>query len=107
MLKTEFLTNLVFNMDNKDFKLLQEVIATRSNKERYGVSNSVELAIKYNRIPSCPRCGSTDHKLSSHTPQGLHRYLCNECGCRIPHYTEQQKCHKPLTHRGLWHFLHL
>ena len=82
MPKTEFLTDLVFNMDNKDFELLQEVIAARNNKERYGVSNFVELAIKYNRIPSCPRCGSTYHKPSSHTPQGLHRYLCNECGCR-------------------------
>ena len=106
MPKTDFLTNLVFNMDNKDFELLQEVIATRNNKERYGVSNFVKLAIKYNRIPAYPRRGSTDHKLSSYTPPGLHRYLYNECGCRIPH-TEQQKCHKPLTYRGLWHFLHL
>ena len=82
MSKTEFLTDLVFNMDNKDFELLQEVIAAWNSKERYGVSKFVELAIKYNRIPSCPRCGSTDHKPSSHTPQGLHRYRCNECGCR-------------------------
>lgn len=82
MPKTKFLTDLVFNMNNKDFELLQEVIAARNNKERYGVSNFVELAIKYNRIPSCPRCGSTGHKPSSHTPQGLHRYQCNECGCR-------------------------
>lgn len=52
MPKTEFLTNLVFNMNNKDFELLQELIAARNNKERYGVSNFVELAIKYNRIPS-------------------------------------------------------
>lgn len=35
MPKTEFLTDLVFNMDNKDFELLQEVIAARNNKERY------------------------------------------------------------------------
>ena len=47
-------------MDNKGFELLQEVIAARNNKERYGVSNFVELAIEYNRIPSCPRCSSTD-----------------------------------------------
>ena len=50
MQKTKCLTDLVFNMDNKDFELLQEVISARNNKERYGVSNFVELAIKYNRI---------------------------------------------------------
>ena len=50
MPKTKFLTDLVFNMDNKGFELLQEVIAARNNKERYGVSNFVELAIKYNRV---------------------------------------------------------
>ena len=33
-------------------------------------------------MPSCPRCDSRGHKPSSHTPQGLHRYRCNECGCR-------------------------
>mgnify|MGYP000878899951 FL=1 len=82
MPKTKFFTNLVFNMDNKVFELFQEVISARNNKERYGVSNFVELAVKYNRIPSCPRYGSTGHKLSSYTLQGLHRYLCNECGCR-------------------------
>lgn len=82
MPKTKFFTDLVFNMNNKVFELFQEVISARNNKERYGVSNFVELGVKYNRIPSCPKCGSTDHKPSSHTPQGLHRYLCNGCGCR-------------------------
>lgn len=70
MPKTKFLTVLVFNMDNKDFELLQEVISARNNKERYGVSKFVELAIKYNRIPSCPKCDSTDHKPSSTLHKG-------------------------------------
>ena len=41
MPKTKFLTDLVFNMDNKVFELFQEVISARNNKERYGVSNFV------------------------------------------------------------------
>ena len=35
MPKSEFLTDLVFNVDNKGFELLQEVIAALNNKERY------------------------------------------------------------------------
>ena len=75
-------TDLVFGLSDKDFLLLQNAIASRKNTDRYGVSSFNDLAIKYNRIPSCPKCGSNDSILSSRTPSGLKRYYCKTCGQR-------------------------
>lgn len=73
-------TDLVFSLSDKDFKLLQDAIAIRKNKDRYGVANFAELAEHYGRIPTCPSCGSDQHVAFGFTQEGLQRYKCRECG---------------------------
>ena len=51
-------TDLVFSLSDKDFKSLQDAVAVRKNREKYGVANFEELAVQYDRIPTCPSCGS-------------------------------------------------
>ena len=51
-------TDLVFSLSDKNFKSLQNAVAVRKNKEQYGVTSFEELALRYNRIPTCPSCGS-------------------------------------------------
>ena len=58
---------------------MDEAIASRKNRQRYGVSNFEELALHYSRTPSCPRCGSKDHIFNGHTPDKKTRYRCKEC----------------------------
>ena len=53
-------TDLVFSLSDKDFRLLQDAVAARRNKERYNVTDFEELAIKNKRIPTCPLCGGND-----------------------------------------------
>jgi len=77
-------TDLVFSLSDKDFRLLQDVIAARRNKEQYGVTSFEELALRYNRIPTCPSCGSGKSVSFGFSPEGLPRYRCSECG---KHYT--------------------
>ena len=77
-------TDLVFSLSDKDFELLQYAVATRKNREKYGVSNFEELAVKYNRVPTCPICGSDNAVFFGYSPEGLPRYRCSECG---KHYT--------------------
>ena len=77
-------TDLVFSLSDKDFELLQYAVATRKNREKYGVSNFEELAVKCNRVPTCPICGSNNAVSFGYSPEGLPRYRCSECG---KHYT--------------------
>ena len=77
-------TDLVFSLSDKDFELLQYAVATRKNREKYGISNFEELAVKYNRVPTCPICGSDNAVFFGYSPEGLPRYRCSECG---KHYT--------------------
>ena len=77
-------TDLVFSLSDKDFKLLQDAITIRKNKEKYGVSNFEELAVQYERVPTCPSCGSDNAVSFGFSPEGLPRYRCSECG---KHYT--------------------
>lgn len=77
-------TDLVFSLSDKDFELLQDAVAVRRNREKYGVSNFEELAVKYNRVPTCPICGSDNAVSFGYSPEGLPRYRCSECG---KHYT--------------------
>ena len=77
-------TDLVFSLSDKDFELLQYAVATRKNREKYGVSNFEELAVKCNRVPTCPICGSDNAVSFGYSPEGLPRYRCSECG---KHYT--------------------
>ncbi|MCR5096791.1 MAG: hypothetical protein K6A70_08645 [Erysipelotrichaceae bacterium] len=44
----------VSSLSEDDFVLLNEAIASRKNRQRYGVSNFEELALHYSRTPSCP-----------------------------------------------------
>ena len=76
--------DLVFSLSDKDFELLQDAVTARKNKERYDVTDFEELAIKYERAPSCPACGSDEYVSNGHTPDGKRRYLC-------------VNCHKPYT----------
>ena len=73
-------TDLVFSLSDKDFRLLQDAVATRRNKEQYGVTNFEELAVQYNRVPTCPSCGSDKSISFGHSPEGLPRYKCSGCG---------------------------
>jgi transposase-like protein len=84
MSKLNKFTDLVFGLPNKDFVRLQEAIAMRSNMERFGVVDFEELAIEYERQPSCPNCGSHESTLYGKSSEGLQRYTCVECG---RHYT--------------------
>ena len=77
-------TDLVFSLSDKNFELLQYAVATRKNREKYGVSNFEELAVKCNRVPTCPICGSDNAVSFGYSPEGLPRYRCSECG---KHYT--------------------
>lgn len=77
-------TDLVFSLSDEDFKLLQEAIAFRKNREKYEVANFEELALQYNRVPTCPSCGSNDAVFFGFSPEGLPRYRCSECS---KHYT--------------------
>ena len=77
-------TDLVFGLSNKDFKLLQEAVALRKNRDKYGVSSFEELAIRYGRIPTCPSCGSDNAVSFGSSPEGLPRYRCSDCE---KHYT--------------------
>jgi len=72
-------TDLVFNLNDKDFTTLLEAVNMRLNKEKYGVTNFEELAIKYGRRPVCPKCGSRQYVNNGHTPDGKQRYLCQAC----------------------------
>lgn len=82
MSKQNMFTDLVFGLSDREFSLLQNAVTMRRNKEAYGVTTFEELAIKYKRIPSCPDCGSEESVKSNHTPEGIQRYICKECGCR-------------------------
>ena len=73
-------TDLVFKLSDKDFELLQDAVALRKNKERYGVTNFVEFSRLYNRIPTCPYCDSDTYVSFGYTAQGLPRYKCTQCG---------------------------
>ena len=77
-------TDLVFSLSDNDFELLQYTVATRKNREKYGVSNFEELAVKCNRVPTCPICRSNNAVSFGYSPEGLPRYRCSECG---KHYT--------------------
>ena len=72
-------TDFVYGLSKDDFNLLQQAIAIRKNKEHYGVSDFQELAYYYDRIPSCPECGSRNYVLNGYTPDKKVRYLCKEC----------------------------
>ena len=84
MSKQNSFIDLVFSLSDEDFRLLQDAVAVRQNKQRYGVSSFEELALKYERIPTCPECGSDNSISYGLTPEGLPRYLCREC---VKHYT--------------------
>lgn len=73
-------TDLVFKLSDKDFNLLQDAVTLRNNKERYGVTNFVELAELYNRVPTCPDCGSDTYVSFGSTPEGLPGYMYTQCG---------------------------
>ena len=77
-------TDLVFSLSDKDFRLLQDAIAARKNKEQYGVNSFEELAIQYERIPTCPSCGSDNNVSFGYSSEGLPRFKCTDCG---KHYT--------------------
>lgn len=74
--------DFVFSLSKDELKQLKDAMTLRENKERYGVSSFEELAIKYNRRIACPKCGSINYVLDSHSPNGKQRYLCKECGNR-------------------------
>ena len=76
-------TDLVFSLSDKDFRLLQDAVAVRRNKEQYGVTSFEELAYKYDRIASCPKCGSANYVSDGFTPDGLKRFQCKDCGKRF------------------------
>ena len=73
-------TDLVFSLTDKEFELLEETVNRRRNKNKYGVTNFEELAVKYERKPTCPKCESDNHISFGHTSQHLPRYQCQECG---------------------------
>lgn len=75
-------TDLVFRLNDKEFKMLQETVNMSQNKEKYGVTSFEELAIKYERKPTCPECGSDKNTQFGYTPEGLPRYKCQKCGHR-------------------------
>ena len=73
-------TDLVFSLTDKDFRLLEEAVNMRHNRNKYGVKDFEELAKRYGRKPTCPRCGSYDCISYGYTPEQLPRYQCRDCG---------------------------
>ena len=76
----ESFTDYVFGLSDEDFTSLNYAITLRKNKERYGVTDFQELAILYERIPSCPVCGSHEYISYGETPEGKTRFECKDCG---------------------------
>lgn len=76
----ELFTDYVFSLSAEDFTALKHAVTIRIDKERYGVTDFEELAILYDRIPSCPVCGSCDYISYGVTPQGKIRFECKDCG---------------------------
>ena len=70
----------VFSLPAEDFALLQDAIAIRLNREKYGSSSFEELAEQYGRKAVCPSCGSCVSTLNGKTPDGKQRYICTDCG---------------------------
>ncbi len=73
-------TDLVFSLSDEDFRLLQDAVAVRKNRDKYGVASFEELAVKYDRVPTCPACGSDNAVSFGFSPEGLQRYKCLVCG---------------------------
>ncbi|MBQ9328638.1 MAG: IS1595 family transposase [Solobacterium sp.] len=73
-------TDLVFSLSDEDFRLLQDAVAVRKNRDKYGVASFEELAVKYDRVPTCPACGSDNAVSFGFSPEGLQRYKCLGCG---------------------------
>lgn len=75
--------DFIFSLSENEFKALKEAVSMRNNFEKYGAVNFEELALKYNREPKCPKCGSIDFVKHSHGPKNKQRYQCKTCGCRF------------------------
>lgn len=69
----------VFSLSDNDFKTLQEYVDKRIDFDMYGFTSFEEAAIKYQREPICPKCGSSSYHLDGKTNAGYTRYRCESC----------------------------
>lgn len=78
---SKFIDDYVDSLSDEDFVSLQESINRRIDKEKYGVTDFENLALKYGRKPICPKCGSKAFTNNGLTSAGHRRFLCSNCGC--------------------------
>ena len=67
-------------MSSNDFKLLKDVIDSRTDLEKYGATSFEEAALLYSREPVCPKCESKKYHMDGKTYAGYKRYRCKDCG---------------------------
>lgn len=75
--------DFVFSLSENEFKSLEEAVLMRKNFKKYGAYTFEEFALKYNRQPVCPKCGSNRYIKHSHTSNSKQWFQCKSCGCRF------------------------
>ena len=71
----------VNDLTDDEFDFLIKSINKRIDKKKYGETNFEDLAIKYGRKPTCPKCGSKEYINDGYTNAGHKRNRCKECNC--------------------------
>lgn len=70
-------------MPSGDFALLEQAVAARSCREKFGYGTFDEAAEAFRPNPRCPRCGSSRTAKDGRTPAGHRRVRCSGCGMRF------------------------
>ena len=73
--------DFVNNLSSEEFNSLIDSINSRIDKEKYGTDNFEDLALKYGRVPICPKCKSKLYVNDGYTNANHNRYRCLNCGC--------------------------
>lgn len=71
----------VNDLTDDEFDFLIKSINKRIDKKKYGETNFEDLAIKYGRKPTCPKCGSKEYINDGYTSAYHSRYRCKDCDC--------------------------
>ena len=74
----------VFSLSDERFSFLVQAADKRLDSQLYGVTSFEEAALKYERKPVCPDCGSLSNHEDGYTPAGHKRYRCQDCSSSFP-----------------------
>ena len=71
----------VFSLSDEQFSYLVQAVDKRIDSKLYGVTSFEEAALRYERKPVCPKCGSLSNHEDGYTPGGHKHYRCEDCSC--------------------------